>query len=224
MTRVLIVVAREYEASAVTKCLRMESSCRVGPFERTRYNAPKFNLDVVVGDVGPVPASVATTMAVRDASYDLVVSAGIAGAFAGRADIGDLVMATDSVLADLGTETVGGRRSGLDAGWPDRVECLRLKGDDERRGVIRGQILTMSLQSGHEQLVSRVASAFPNAVAEAMEGAGVGLAAAYLGLPFVEVRAVSNLVGIADRDRWDKGAALDALSAVPELLQHVALS
>jgi futalosine hydrolase len=44
-----------------------------------------------------------------------------------------------------------------------------------------------------------------------MEGAGVAAAAAVHGVPFGEIRAVSNLVGPRDRDAWQIPLALQSL-------------
>ncbi|MEP7179809.1 MAG: hypothetical protein ABI775_12015, partial [Pseudonocardiales bacterium] len=52
---------------------------------------------------------------------------------------------------------------------------------------------------------------FPDAVAEAMEGAGAAAAATLHGVPFAEVRAISNPVGPRDRDAWRIPEALSAL-------------
>jgi futalosine hydrolase len=60
-----------------------------------------------------------------------------------------------------------------------------------------------------QQLVER----FPDAVAEGMEGAGVAAAAAVRGVPFGEIRAISNAVGPRDRDTWQIPRALEALGA-----------
>jgi futalosine hydrolase len=46
-----------------------------------------------------------------------------------------------------------------------------------------------------------------------MEGYGVACAAAGAGVPFAELRAVSNPVGPRDRASWRIGAALEALGA-----------
>jgi futalosine hydrolase len=47
-----------------------------------------------------------------------------------------------------------------------------------------------------------------------MEGFGVATAAARAGVPFVEVRAVSNPVGPRDRSAWQITEALAALERV----------
>ena len=52
---------------------------------------------------------------------------------------------------------------------------------------------------------------FPDVVAEGMEGAGVAAAATATGIPFAEVRAISNAVGPRDRDAWRIADALAAL-------------
>jgi futalosine hydrolase len=52
---------------------------------------------------------------------------------------------------------------------------------------------------------------FPDAVAEGMEGAGVAAAAARRGVPFGEIRAISNRVGPRDRDAWQIPLALERL-------------
>jgi futalosine hydrolase len=58
---------------------------------------------------------------------------------------------------------------------------------------------------------------------EAMEGFGVLRAAALAGVPALELRAVSNPVTEADRDRWRVDDALDALrAALPPLLEELA--
>jgi futalosine hydrolase len=50
-------------------------------------------------------------------------------------------------------------------------------------------------------------------VAEGMEGAGVAAAAALYGVPFAEVRAISNPVGPRDRGTWRVAEALEALGS-----------
>jgi len=52
-----------------------------------------------------------------------------------------------------------------------------------------------------------------------MEGYGVAFAACDHGLPILEVRAISNLVGPRDRAAWRIKEALEALEASAELLE-----
>ncbi len=64
-----------------------------------------------------------------------------------------------------------------------------------------------------------MSAAAPEPLVEAMEGFGVLRAAALAGVPALEVRAISNAIGEADRSRWSVARALDALEAsIPVLL------
>jgi len=51
------------------------------------------------------------------------------------------------------------------------------------------------------------------AAVESMEGAGAALACARLGLPFAEVRGVSNVAGVRDKAAWNVGSAVRAASS-----------
>jgi futalosine hydrolase len=51
-----------------------------------------------------------------------------------------------------------------------------------------------------------------------MEGYGVAIAAQQAGVPFAELRTISNIIGPRDRESWQIGAALAALTKAAEML------
>jgi futalosine hydrolase len=183
--------------------------------------------DVVAaaGGVGPVAAAVATSrlIAALDRAgrgVDLVVSAGIAGGFAGRAAIGDVLVASTVAFADLGATTDDGFLDlaglGLAGGAPlicpdasRLAAALTAAGATARSGTL----LTLATMTGTDDRAAGLAAAHPDAVGEAMEGYGVAWAAAEHGLPWVELRAVSNLIGRRDRSSWNIPVAFGALGA-----------
>jgi futalosine hydrolase len=172
----------------------------------------------VAGGVGPVAAAVSTAMALAKGEYGLVVSAGIAGGFAGRAAIGEVVVSSSVRWADLGAATDEGFLDlaglGLTGGEALTSPALdRVVSALEAAGVPAhvGEILTLATMTGTDQRAADLASAHPAALAEAMEGYGVASAAAAAGVPWVEVRAVSNLIGRRDRSTWNIPAAFSAL-------------
>jgi futalosine hydrolase len=61
---------------------------------------------------------------------------------------------------------------------------------------------------------------YPDAVAEGMEGFGVAVAAAAAGIPFAELRTISNPIGPRDRAAWRIPDALAALAAAGAALAH----
>ena len=168
--------------------------------------------EVLVAGIGPVAAAAATSAALAGRRPDLVISAGIAGGF--DVPLASVVVASRVVHADLGIAAPSGFEplgSALEVAGADAL-ALRL-------GARLGTVLTVSTVTGTATTAAALRARYPDAVAEAMEGYGVAAAAALFGVPFAEVRAISNLVGPRDRQSWRIPEALAALaSALKELM------
>ena len=176
---------------------------------RAGVTAP--DIDVVAVGVGPAAAAAGTARLLARQRYDAVISAGIAGGIPGRAGIGDVVIATRSVAADLGAESPDGFLPMSQLGFGDEVITpdLTLR----HPAAVTGAVLTLSTVTGTQQTAEVLAQRYPDAVAEAMEGFGVATAARGAGVRFGELRAVSNLIGPRDKSAWRVAHALDALTA-----------
>lgn len=210
--RVLVMTAVSVEREAVLRGLQGDS-----------------RFDVLLAGVGPVSAAVNTAKALATTEYDLVVSAGIGGGFPGRAEVATLVVANEIVAADLGVETpegfssldklgFGSTRIQVDASLVNRVtEALLLA----NLPVTNGPVLTVSTVTGTAASAEELASRVPDATAEAMEGYGVTLAAQEFGIPILELRAISNLVGPRDRSAWRIEEALEILKEASTVLSEV---
>jgi futalosine hydrolase len=175
--------------------------------------APAGGLDVVVGGVGPAASAAAASGALASGGHDLVVCAGIGGGFA-PLDIGDIAVASAVAFADLGAEDGTSflplAELGFGTAHYDVEPRLSVELTDATGGHL-GTVLTVATVTGSEQTAAAHRARFPDVVAEGMEGAGVAAAAFLHGVPFAEVRAVSNRVGKRDRGAWDIPRALDAL-------------
>jgi futalosine hydrolase len=208
---VLVVTAVPAEAEAVAGA---GVPVALGPYRGLRRDG----VTAVAGGVGPAAAAACTGTLLALAAYELVVSAGVGGGFAGRAAVGDLVLADRVVHADLGADSPDGFVP-IDAlGFgPARYEpdpgLVRVVA--ARTGAVVGPVLTVSTGTGTEARAKELAAAHDPA-AEAMEGAGVLAAARAHRVPFLELRGISNLVGRRDRDAWNLPAALAALTRIPE--------
>ena len=210
--RVLVVTAVSAERDAVMRGLRGAD-----------------NVHVLVAGVGSAAAAASTATALASADYDLVVSAGIGGGFAGRAEVGSLVVADKIIAADLGAETPDGFTSVDELGFGSSrirtaaglagllTEALRAKGLSAQTGAV----LTVSTATGTADTAVKLVARVPGAAAEAMEGYGVAVAAQQRGLPILEIRAISNPVGPRDRAAWRIPEALDALAAASSVLTEV---
>lgn len=166
--------------------------------------------DVLAGGIGPAESAAATSIALADGGYDLVISAGIGGGFA-PLGVGDLAVASTVAFADLGVETPSGFETLPSAtAHYDVTPKLAVELADRTGGHL-GTIVTVATVTGTAATAEALLARYPDVVAESMEGAGVAAAAVRHGVAFAEIRAISNAVGPRDRAAWRVGDALAAL-------------
>jgi futalosine hydrolase len=169
-------------------------------------------VEVITVGVGPAAAAAGTAWYLaRNPGVTAVVSAGIGGGVLPRVQLGDLAVATRSVAADLGADAPEGFLTLDELGFGT---TSRPAAAFAFPGAVSGAVLTVSTVTGTAARASALASRYPDAVAEGMEGFGVASACAVAGVAFGEVRAISNPVGPRDRAAWRIGPALDALASV----------
>lgn len=192
----LVVTAVEAERAAIASVL------------------PDRDVTVLVGGVGPAAAAAAASAALAHTEYDLLIGAGIGGGFE-PCDVGSIAVASAIAFADLGSETETGFASVSGLGFGvDRYEVapqLAIELTDRTGGHL-GTVLTVATVTGSAARAHELSGRFPDAVAEGMEGAGVAAAATLHGVPFAEIRAISNAVGPRDRAAWRIPEALTALA------------
>ena len=210
--RVLIITAVEAERDAVVRGLQGNK-----------------RFDVLAAGVGSVSVAVVTARTLSSAEYSLVVCTGIAGGFSGKAEVGSIVVANEIIVADLGTEAAEGFCSLDKLGFGfTRIQINTNLVDRVTRGLREaklpvncGPVLTVSTVTGTVASSVELASRVPGAAAEAMEGYGVGLAAFDRGIPVLEIRTISNMVGPRDRTAWQIKEAFDVLESVSTVLTEV---
>ncbi|TCB99567.1 futalosine hydrolase [Micromonospora zingiberis] len=189
---------------------------------------------VVPVGVGPAVAGAATArlLALAEAAgrpYRAVVSAGVAGGFADRVAVGGIVLGTRAVAADLGAESPEGFIPIDELGMPPELlgggpavpadPGLLAALSTALPAATVGPVLTVNTVTGTEASTEALRRRHPDAVAEAMEGYGVAVAARHAGLPFAELRTISNPIGPRDRDAWRLRDALAALTTAATALR-----
>jgi futalosine hydrolase len=162
--------------------------------------------------VGPVEAGLATARALAAKSYDAVINAGIAGGFRDRCSVGDAVVVTREDYVDLGLE------NGATFPLPGGLELVRTVEAspvllrpflDGLIPVIVGRGVTSATVTSTTARALVVAHRF-RADVESMEGFAVLRAAQLAGVPAIEIRGVSNLVGEREHNEWNFAAGAEA--------------
>lgn len=212
---VLLAVAAPSEARAVLLGLGFRGS----PLPEWSILRVEENVDLVLTGVGKSNAAGGVARVADASCHGCVLNVGIAGSLPGGPGLGAVVLATTSVFADEGVETPQGFR---DCGLMGFAACdlgMAVPGDASlaiqvgREADVRGPIACVSTCSGTDARALEVRRR-SGGVAESMEGAAAGLAAYRVGIPFAEVRVISNTTGKREDQRWELEAALERLRAL----------
>jgi len=192
-------------------------TCAVG--DELRFMKPAPHVEVLVTGVGMVEASSSIARALAQSPYSLVINAGIAGAFRGKADIGDGVVVADEFV-ELGLET--GEPVVLPEGarLVDRVSSdLSLVDSLVEHGFASKRGITVSSVTATDRTAARLAEF--DVEIETMEGFAALRAAEMAGVPAIEVRGISNIVGDREKSGWNFAAGITGLSNVLHTLLNV---
>lgn len=209
----LVLVAMPEEASPLVARLEEASPLEV-PFAdgvaAVRGSLLGTDTVVVTTGIGIAAAAAAATWGILTTAPALVVAAGSCGGLAADVEVGTLVVGETFTysIADAtafgyapGQVPGGPERFEAEAAWADLAEQAARRADaqaaqGERRGVRRGLML-----SGDAFVTSEIAepmrARFPAAVSTDMETTASARTAAVLGVPFVALRAISDLCGPA---------------------------
>lgn len=225
---VLVICAVEAERDAVVRNFGSASGIDVGQFGGVAVDTPAGELHAFSVGVGPVAAAIGTSVLLTSGpDYEMVASAGIAGGFRDRVAIGDVVLANLATYADLGVRVEAGflslRDMGIDQDSSLAFGDQRLIDRMQAARVLVGEVLTLSAMTGTEADADELATRYPRALAEAMEGFAVVAATRdHDRLRYVaEIRAISNLIGRRDRSTWNIPLAFGALAhAMSTLLKE----
>ena len=208
------------------------------PFEAAALIPSAPAVRVVVGGIGAVNTACALTREFASHLPSLVIQTGIAGAYepTGIA-VGSVVLATEEMYGDVGVITPAGWLPAdaiglplVDArdGHPARFNQFPCDpGLVARAAMIAGpsiartgRFLTLAQVTGVAAVGDELYRRF-NALCESMEGAAAAHVCAIYGIPFLEVRGISNLVEDRNREGWRvQEAAAAAQRVVQRLLER----
>jgi futalosine hydrolase len=158
----------------------------------------------------------------RKTKYDLSLQAGIAGAFDRSLRLADVVNVVSERFADLGVEEADGRMTDLfDLGLcePDAPPFRegRLWNPEAHSPfefLPKAHGLTVSKVHGAASSIAALRTRYPDAQVESMEGAAFFYACLLEGVPFLQIRAISNYVEPRNRNAWDLPGAIEELNRV----------
>jgi futalosine hydrolase len=173
--------------------------------------------------IGKANAAHATAIMIRDYSPSVIVSFGIGGAYpSSDLRIGDLAVAEMEIYADEGVllkdgfhtlEAIGipavrgGKRRYFNDFPADRALTRKgLHAAERVSHALAGRFATVSCCTGTRKRALEIEKQF-DVICENMEGAALAQICRLYGVPFVEIRGISNIVEDRDTGKWRKELA-----------------
>jgi futalosine hydrolase len=223
---VLIVASVGHELSPIISQLGAPRSVALGRRPGAEGELCGREVCLLECGIGKAAAAASLAAALETRSPSSVLAIGIGGAYPGAGLLPrDLALASEEIFADEGVETPAGWQGYeafvVSSGAQNRIALdgelvARARAALDR--VALGPFATVSTCSGTELLARRMEKRW-GAIMESMEGAAWALVARRYGVPFVELRAVSNVAEDRDVKAWDLGGAVAALAAaLPSVL------
>ena len=216
--RLLIVAATSGEIDPFVAGLQFRST---GDSRVTKYARGAHAIDVLTTGIGMVATAAWCSRVLARQDYDLALNVGVCGSFDSAIAAGTVVHVLSEQLPEMGAED--------DEAFLT-MQDLRLLGNDEfpfqsgrlvNPGPPGNSVLlqlpgvhgiTVNTVHGNDRSIAAVRQRCEPHV-ESMEGAGFMYACLIHGIPFAEVRAVSNVVEKRNRGGWKMAEAIASLNA-----------
>lgn len=174
----------------------------IAPFLSTTHPA-----DVLITGVGAAHCMYALTKKLCERKYDFVLQAGIAGSF-GELPLCDVSYVRQDCFADLGIYENHQLRSLFDAGFMKPDEPPYTGGMLLNENLLFQKLtlkacnaVTVNTVSDNVTMEKCFRELYHPHI-ETMEGAALHYVCLMEGIPFLQLRAVSNIVGIRDKSQW----------------------
>lgn len=177
--------------------------------QSNKKNHIEFDLNVLVTGVGMVNTVYKLTQHLENKSVDVIIMVGIAGSFTKDLELGSVVAVKNDYFGDLGV--MEGKQ------WVDSFD-LKLIGKNEfpyknkglkntnREHLKRSKLplvnaVTVNQISTNKTFIQNMVTNF-DAQIETMEGAGLHFVALQQEIPFIQIRGISNYVGVRNKSQW----------------------
>lgn len=204
--KILIVAATKFEIEPLIK--QMEISRHLNDkLVVCRYK--NLKIDFLITGIGMVATAYHSGKIIND-SYDLALNIGICGSFNSNLEIGSVVNIVQDHFSELGAEEDEKTLSITEMGLEGKIELFN-------ETIIKNKVLveipkvcgiTVNTVHGNEKSIEKVFNKFhPNT--ESMEGAAFMFVCENEGIPYAQLRAVSNLVEKRNKANWNIPLAIE---------------
>lgn len=209
--KILIVAATKFELNPLLNQVTINTFAENSRVIKCSYK--KLEIDCLITGVGMV-ATAYFTAKVLDETYDLALNMGICGTFNSNLELGSVIQVYEDCIAEMGAE---------DGDHFLTMEELKLEAitkiNNQHQGFISEVIgmlpkvnaITVNKVHGNEKSIGDMVNRLHPTV-ESMEGAAFMFTCEQEKIPYLQIRAVSNIVERRNRDNWNIPLAIENLN------------
>jgi futalosine hydrolase len=178
-----------------------------------------IKIDTLITGVGAPNTMYYLQKKLQQKKYDIVVQAGIAGAFTNEFVLGSVVVVKQDCFADIGIEAYGGFTPIFETtmanknvfpyqnGW---LQNPILSGKTDINLPMVSAITINKVSDSKKQKTTFLK--YFDAEVETMEGAALHFVCLLENIPFIQIRSFSNYVGERDKALWELELAIEQLN------------
>jgi futalosine hydrolase len=218
----------------MTILLVAATSLEIGPFLQQLHSARKYHsnsriIDVLITGIGLTATTYSITKQLTLKKYDRVLQAGVAGCFNKALPLGTVVAIKKDSIADQSVIELNQLKSLFDLKlvphnrfpyknkWlvNHHTDLLKTSGLRQVTGISVNEITTQPKKVRfYEQLF--------NPVTESMEGAALHYTCLMEGIPFLQIRSLSNYIAERNKAKWNMKESIHNLNqALPQIIEKL---
>src|SRR5699024_537321 len=225
---IAIIGAMEEEVASLKSMMHQQSEQTIANCHFIQGKLENKDIILLQSGIGKVNAAMATTILLATYKPTVVINTGSAGGFADDLEIGDIVISDEVVQHDVDV-TAFDYQSGQVPSMPPRIradECLIKKVKDVKdtlhlKSTI-GLIATGDSFMSDPERLTEIRQRFPDMLAAEMEAVAIAQVCYQYEIPFVVIRALSDIAGKKSEISFDEflyTAARNASNFIVEFLK-----
>ncbi len=235
---IALLSSMSFESDLVRSMLKKVRMAEVAAKKVYKGRLSGLNILLMTTGIGEVNAAHTATAVVENYPVDNIINMGVGGAYSGSGLApGDVAVASKEIFGDNGVISSKGWKDMKEIGIPvlrkgrnkyfnefpvssPSQAFFKAKGTREIK-ISSGPFITVGSATGTQKRTRELEKMF-GGICENMEGAAVAQVCTIYGIPMIEVRGISNIVGIRDKRRWKlKEASENCQKVVLSLLEFI---
>lgn len=194
-----VICAMEEEIKSLHSALDIEKETEINDI--IFYEGTINNNEVVLvrSGIGKVEAGITAALLVTNFKVDALIHSGSAGGIGSGLSVGDVVISTQTLYHDVDARAFGyelgqlpGQPACFDADQ-NLISELSLAGEKTGLNIKTGLIVTGDQFISSSKKIQEILKNFPDALCCEMEGSAIGQVAHQFKVPFVVIRAMSDV-------------------------------